>query len=80
VNGIRRRVRRLIALDDERTLRGARLRLPQARRRRTRAHGTSSNDATTTVQVINRLHDCRARSPHGRSRTATFATRMASFD
>jgi uncharacterized membrane protein len=51
--------RRLIALDDERTHRGD----PAYGFRKLvdvaqRALGTSSNDATTAVQVINRLHDC----------------------
>src|SRR5581483_9857374 len=55
----RERVRRLIALDDERTHRGD----PAYGFRKLvdvaqRALGTSSNDATTAVQVINRLHDC----------------------
>jgi uncharacterized membrane protein len=55
----RARVRRLIALDDERTHRGD----PAYGFRKLvdvaqRALGTSSNDATTAVQVINRLHDC----------------------
>jgi uncharacterized membrane protein len=53
------RVRRLIALDDERThgddpAYGFRKLVDVAQR----ALGTSSNDATTAVQVINRLHDC----------------------
>ena len=55
----RERVRRLIALDDERTHRGD----PAYGFRKLvdvaqRALGTASNDATTAVQVINRLHDC----------------------
>ena len=55
----RERVQRLIALDDERTHRGD----PAYGFRKLvdvaqRALGTSSNDATTAVQVINRLHDC----------------------
>jgi uncharacterized membrane protein len=55
----RDRVRRLIALDDERTHRGD----PAYGFRKLvdvaqRALGTASNDATTAVQVINRLHDC----------------------
>jgi uncharacterized membrane protein len=55
----RERVRSLIALDDERTHRGD----PAYGFRKLvdvaqRALGTSSNDATTAVQVINRLHDC----------------------
>jgi uncharacterized membrane protein len=55
----RERVRRLITLDDERTHRddpayGFRKLVDVAQR----ALGTASNDATTAVQVINRLHDC----------------------
>jgi uncharacterized membrane protein len=55
----RERVRRLIALDDERTHRddpayGFRKLVDVAQR----ALGTASNDATTAVQVVNRLHDC----------------------
>lgn len=55
----RDRVRSLIALDDERTHRGD----PAYGFRKLvdvaqRALGTASNDATTAVQVINRLHDC----------------------
>jgi len=55
----RERVRRLIALGDERTHHGDsaygfRKLVDVAQR----ALGTSSNDATTAVQVINRLHDC----------------------
>jgi uncharacterized membrane protein len=55
----RDRVRRLIALDDERThsgdpAYGFRKLVDVAQR----ALGTSSNDATTAVQVINRLHAC----------------------
>jgi uncharacterized membrane protein len=55
----RERVRRLIVLDDERTHRGD----PAYGFRKLvdvaqRALGTSSNDATTAVQVVNRLHDC----------------------
>ena len=55
----RDRVRRLIALDDERThsgdpAYGFRKLVDVAQR----ALGTSSNDATTAVQVVNRLHDC----------------------
>ena len=55
----RERVRRLIALDDERThggdaAYGFRKLVDVAQR----ALGTASNDATTAVQVINRLHDC----------------------
>lgn len=55
----RERVRGLIALDDERTHRGD----PAYGFRKLvdvaqRALGTASNDATTAVQVINRLHDC----------------------
>jgi uncharacterized membrane protein len=54
----RERVRRLIALDSERThsddpAYGFRKLVDVAQR----ALGTSSNDATTAVQVINRLHD-----------------------
>jgi uncharacterized membrane protein len=55
----RERVRQLIALDNERTHRddpayGFRKLVDVAQR----ALGTSSNDATTAVQVVNRLHDC----------------------
>jgi uncharacterized membrane protein len=55
----RERVLRLIALDDERTHEGD----PAYGFRKLvdvaqRALGTSSNDATTAVQVINRVHDC----------------------
>jgi len=55
----RERVRRLIALDDERThgddpAYGFRKLVDVAQR----ALGTSANDATTAVQVVNRLHDC----------------------
>jgi uncharacterized membrane protein len=55
----RERVCRLIALDDERTHEGD----PAYGFRKLvdvaqRALGTSSNDATTAVQVVNRLHDC----------------------
>jgi uncharacterized membrane protein len=55
----RDRVRGLIALDDERTHRddpayGFRKLVDVAQR----ALGTSSNDATTAVQVVNLLHDC----------------------
>jgi uncharacterized membrane protein len=55
----RERVRGLIALDNERTHRGD----PAYGFRKLvdvaqRALGTSSNDATTAVQVINRLQDC----------------------
>jgi uncharacterized membrane protein len=55
----RERVRRLIALDDERTHNGD----PAYGFRKLvdvaqRALGTAANDATTAVQVINRLHDC----------------------
>ncbi len=55
----RERVRGLIALADERTHRddpayGVRKLVDVAQR----ALGTSSNDATTAVQVVNRLHDC----------------------
>ena len=55
----RERIRRLIALDDERTHRGD----PAYGFRKLvdvaqRALGNASNDATTAVQVINRLHDC----------------------
>jgi uncharacterized membrane protein len=55
----RERVRRLIALDDERTHHddpayGFRKLVDVAQR----ALGTASNDATTAVQVVNRLHDC----------------------
>jgi uncharacterized membrane protein len=55
----RERVRRLIVLDDERTHRddpayGFRKLVDVAQR----ALGTAANDATTAVQVINRLHDC----------------------
>jgi uncharacterized membrane protein len=55
----RERVRWLIALDDERThlgdpAYGFRKLVDVAQR----ALGTSSNDATAAVQVINRLHDC----------------------
>jgi uncharacterized membrane protein len=55
----RERVRRLIVLDDERThagdpAYGFRKLVDVAQR----ALGTASNDATTAVQVINRLHDC----------------------
>jgi len=62
VNGAqldRERVRQLIALDNERThsddpAYGFRKLVDVAQR----ALGTSSNDATTAVQVVNRLHDC----------------------
>jgi uncharacterized membrane protein len=55
----RERVRRLIALDNERThthdpAYGFRKLVDVAQR----ALGTSSNDATTAVQVVNRIHDC----------------------
>ena len=55
----RERVRQLIALDNERTHRGD----PAYGFRKLvdvaqRALGTASNDATTAVQVVNRLHDC----------------------
>jgi uncharacterized membrane protein len=55
----RERVLRLIALDNERThsgdpAYGFRKLVDVAQR----ALGTSSNDATTAVQVVNRLHDC----------------------
>jgi uncharacterized membrane protein len=55
----RERILRLIALDDERTHRGD----PAYGFRKLvdvaqRALGTSSNDATTAAQVINRLQDC----------------------
>jgi uncharacterized membrane protein len=55
----RERVRGLIVLDNERTHRddpayGFRKLVDVAQR----ALGTSSNDATTAVQVVNRLHDC----------------------
>jgi uncharacterized membrane protein len=55
----RARVRRLIALDDERThaddpAYGFRKLVDVAQR----ALGTAANDATTAVQVVNRLHDC----------------------
>jgi uncharacterized membrane protein len=55
----RERVQSLIALDDERThlgdpAYGFRKLVDVAQR----ALGTASNDATTAVQVINRLHDC----------------------
>jgi uncharacterized membrane protein len=55
----RERVRRLIAFDDERTHRGD----PAYGFRKLvdvaqRALGTAANDATTAVQVVNRLHDC----------------------
>jgi uncharacterized membrane protein len=55
----RERVRRLIALDDERThsddpAYGFRKLVDVAQR----ALGTASHDATTAVQVVNRLHDC----------------------
>ena len=55
----RQRIRRLIVLDNERTHRddpayGFRKLVDVAQR----ALGTSSNDATTAVQVVNRLHDC----------------------
>jgi uncharacterized membrane protein len=55
----RERVRQLIALDKERThsddpAYGFRKLVDVAQR----ALGTSSNDATTAVQVVNRLHDC----------------------
>jgi uncharacterized membrane protein len=55
----RERVRYLIALEDERTHRGD----PAYGFRKLvdvaqRALGTAANDATTAVQVINRLHDC----------------------
>ena len=61
-NGVRldrERVQSLIALDDERThsgdpAYGFRKLVDVAQR----ALGTSSNDATTAVQVVNRLHDC----------------------
>jgi uncharacterized membrane protein len=55
----RERVRRLIAIDNERThtddpAYGFRKLVDVAQR----ALGTSSNDATTAVQLVNRLHDC----------------------
>jgi uncharacterized membrane protein len=55
----RERVGQLIALDDERTHEddpayGFRKLVDVAQRRL----GTSSNDATTAVQVVNRVHDC----------------------
>jgi len=55
----RERVRQLIALDNERThtddpAYGFRKLIDVAQR----ALGTASNDATTAVQVINRLHGC----------------------
>jgi uncharacterized membrane protein len=55
----RERVRRSIALDNERThmddpAYGFRKLVDVAQR----ALGTSANDATTAVQVVNRLHDC----------------------
>jgi uncharacterized membrane protein len=55
----RERVRRLIALADERThsddpAYGFRKLVDVAQR----ALGTAANDATTAVQVVNRLHDC----------------------
>jgi uncharacterized membrane protein len=55
----RERVRQLIALDDERThgddpAYGFRKLVDVAQR----ALGTASNDATTAVQVVNRLHGC----------------------
>jgi uncharacterized membrane protein len=55
----RERVRGLIALDDERThggdpAYGFRKLVDVAQR----ALGTSANDATTAVQVVNRLHNC----------------------
>jgi uncharacterized membrane protein len=55
----RERVRQLIALDSERThtddaAYGFRKLVDVAQR----ALGTASNDATTAVQVVNRLHDC----------------------
>ena len=55
----RERVRQLIVLDNERThaddpAYGFRKLVDVAQR----ALGTSSNDATTAVQVVNRLHDC----------------------
>src|SRR4029450_10927105 len=55
----RERVRQSIALDNERTHRGD----PAYGFRKLvdvalRALGTASNDATTAVQVINRLHGC----------------------
>jgi uncharacterized membrane protein len=55
----REHVRRLIALDDERThgddpAYGFRKLVDVAQR----ALGTAANDATTAVQVVNRLHDC----------------------
>jgi uncharacterized membrane protein len=55
----RERVRQLIAFDNERThvddpAYGFRKLVDVAQR----ALGTSSNDATTAVQVVNRLHDC----------------------
>src|SRR4051794_33133362 len=55
----RERVRRLVALDNERThtddpAYGFRKLVDVAQR----ALGTSTNDATTAVQVVNRLHDC----------------------
>jgi uncharacterized membrane protein len=55
----RERVRQLIALDNERThgddpAYGFRKLVDVAQR----ALGTAANDATTAVQVVNRLHDC----------------------
>jgi uncharacterized membrane protein len=55
----RKRLRRLVALADERTHRddpayGFRKLVDVAQR----SLGTAQNDATTAVQVINRLHDC----------------------
>ena len=75
----RARVRGLIALDNERTHRddpayGFRKLVDVAQR----ALGTSSNDATTAVQVVNRLHDCLREIADRPFRTATSATKTTS--
>ena len=76
----RKRVQRLIALDNERTHRddpayGFRKLVDVAQR----ALGTASNDATTAVQAINRLHDSLRQIADRPSRTATSATRTTSY-
>jgi uncharacterized membrane protein len=73
----RGRLRRLVALSDERTHNGD----PAYGFRKLvdvaqRALGTGQNDATTAVPVINRLHDClrqlrRGRFPRPNTWTAT---------
>jgi uncharacterized membrane protein len=78
----RERVRRLIALDNERThsddpAYGFRKLVDVAQR----ALGTSSNDATSAVQVVNRLHDCLRQMadrplPSGVHRDQTGAVRL----